>query len=344
MKYVELSEKVTLGKKRNIMHSHATGSIIVYMDDDDYYPPDRVEHAVDRLTSNKEALCAGGSEIYIYFKHIQKMYQCGPYGPNHATAGTFAFKRELLDQTKYDETAELAEEKAFLKNYTIPFVQLDPLKTILVFSHEHNTFDKRKLLENPHPQYCKESPKTVDMFIRQEKESAIKRFFLKDIDILLANYAPGFPSNKPGVLEQIKKIEKERNELNAKLAAQQGQGQGQGCTPGTIMMSRPDGTSVPLTQEDILNIIKQQQHQLQAQQNEIQNLNKRLEQQNKIIDALKTQVYGGGAATTVIGGAGSKTNKPVILGGVPLSGAGANSSLPVPGVSKLEPLMKVMSD
>jgi glycosyltransferase involved in cell wall biosynthesis len=48
-----------LGQKRNIMHSHARGDIIVYMDDDDYYPPERVEHAVDMLTKNPQALCAG---------------------------------------------------------------------------------------------------------------------------------------------------------------------------------------------------------------------------------------------------------------------------------------------
>ena len=43
------------------------------------------------------------------------MYQCGPYGPNHATAGTFAFKAQLLKETKYDDGAALAEEKSFLK-------------------------------------------------------------------------------------------------------------------------------------------------------------------------------------------------------------------------------------
>ena len=31
------------------MHSQARGEIIVYMDDDDFYPPDRVSHAVNRL-------------------------------------------------------------------------------------------------------------------------------------------------------------------------------------------------------------------------------------------------------------------------------------------------------
>ena len=34
----------------------------------------------------------------------------GPYGPNHSTAGTFAFKK-LLNITKYNEDACLAEKK-----------------------------------------------------------------------------------------------------------------------------------------------------------------------------------------------------------------------------------------
>ena len=96
VKYFKYDEKMSLGKKRNLMHEKSKGDIIVYMDDDDYYPPTRVSHAVQMLQENKKALCAGASEIYIWFKHIQKMYQFGPYGPNHATAGTFAFKNELL--------------------------------------------------------------------------------------------------------------------------------------------------------------------------------------------------------------------------------------------------------
>ena len=110
------------------------------------------------------------------------MYKFGPYGPQHATAGTFAFKRKLLSETSYSDDAALAEEKSFLKNYTIPFVQLDPMKAILVFSHEHNTFDKRKLLENPHPNFVKESPKTVDMFVEDED---MKDFYMNRIGGLL---------------------------------------------------------------------------------------------------------------------------------------------------------------
>jgi glycosyltransferase involved in cell wall biosynthesis len=196
IRYFREEKKMALGEKRNYMHSKAKGTIIVYMDDDDYYPPERVSHAVDTLTKNKDALCVGSSEIYVYFKHIHKMYQSGPYSPTHATAGTFAFRTELLKTNKYEDHAALAEEKHFLNNYTVPFAQLDPLKTILVFSHEHNTFDKRKLLDNQHPDFFRESNKTVSMFIRQEKEADIKKFFLKDIDDLLKVYEPGEPQNE----------------------------------------------------------------------------------------------------------------------------------------------------
>jgi glycosyltransferase involved in cell wall biosynthesis len=99
IRYFRIEKKLALGEKRNLMHSYCKGSIIVYMDDDDYYPPERVSHSVERLLSHPNALCAGASEIYIYFNNLKgegkgKMYQFGPYGPQHATAGTFAFRKE----------------------------------------------------------------------------------------------------------------------------------------------------------------------------------------------------------------------------------------------------------
>ena len=262
IKYFELPQKVSLGEKRNYMHSKATGSIIVYMDDDDYYPPERVSHAVDKLMDNREALCAGSSEIYIYFKHIKKMIQFGPYGPNHATAGTFAFRVELLKQTKYQDHAAVAEEREFLKGYTIPFVQLDPMKTILCFSHEQNTFDKRKLLNNPHPDYVKESPKKVTDFIRLEKEATIKKFFMEEIDPLLEKYEPGNPKMKPDVLKQIAQIEKDRDKMMQEEMAKSGQ----------IMMNQPGKPPVPMTMQQIAELLTKQGEQIQAYERRIAEL------------------------------------------------------------------------
>jgi glycosyltransferase involved in cell wall biosynthesis len=210
VKYFKYDTRMTLGKKRNLMHEKASGQYIIYMDDDDFYPPERVQHAVDTLKNNPSYLIAGSSEMYIYFKHVNKMYQFGPYGPNHSTAATFAFRRELLNQTSFQDNAALAEEKHFLKDYKIPMIQLDPLKTILVFSHIHNSFDKKELLNQPENQYMKVSNKTIDHFIQDQ---SIKDFFMKDIDNILSNYDFGKVENKPEVLNQIKEITEKKNQM-----------------------------------------------------------------------------------------------------------------------------------
>ena len=41
--------KLSIGAKRNRLHAAARGEILVCMDDDDYYPPERVNHAVMTL-------------------------------------------------------------------------------------------------------------------------------------------------------------------------------------------------------------------------------------------------------------------------------------------------------
>ena len=133
--------------------------------------------------------------------------QFGPYGPNHGTAATFAFKKEVLLVTSYDDTALLAEEKNFLKNYTLPFVQLDPLKTILVFSHKHNSLNKDKMLENREMTRAIPSKYVINDFM---KEPDLIQFYSNNVNELLEYYDPGNPKYKPLILEEIKKVEEKQ--------------------------------------------------------------------------------------------------------------------------------------
>lgn len=180
VRYYRYEEKLKLGKKRNLLHSLAKNDIIVYMDDDDYYPPERVSHAVFRMNARKVDL-AGSSKMFMYFTHIDKICSVGPYGPYHATAGTFAFRKKLLKECSYEDDAECSEEAYFLKRYTIPMVQLDPLKTILVISHEHNTFDKKKLIGNEAQYKMKMTNFTLKSFLKQAKDkknfNKLKKFY-----------------------------------------------------------------------------------------------------------------------------------------------------------------------
>jgi len=267
VKYFKYDTKMTLGKKRNIMHNKSCGDILVYMDDDDYYPKERVSHAVNMLLTHPNALCAGSSEIYIWFKHIQKMWQFGPYNANHATAGTFAFKRELLKNHSYEEHAALAEEKAFLKNYSVPFVQLEPKKTILVFSHIQNTFDKKTLLDNGQNQFQKECNRTVDEFV---KEPEMKEFYMDTIDKLLQNYEPGDPKNKPDVLKQIKEIEEERRKMALEHQKKQ-----QEIAQSKIILNQ-NGEHIELNNQQIVEIMQKQQQHLQEFSNIIQDKDRKI--------------------------------------------------------------------
>lgn len=146
IRYYHLKEKLELGKKRNYINSLVKGEYVVCFDDDDYYPPERVAHAITMLQSSKKQI-AGSTRISIYYTALDKVYEFGPYGPNHGTNGTFAYHRDYLKNHQYQDDAKMAEEKYFLKDYTEPLVQLDPYKTIICISHSSNTFDKHNVIK-----------------------------------------------------------------------------------------------------------------------------------------------------------------------------------------------------
>jgi len=167
--YLAEDEKMNIGMKRNKLNAAAKGDIIVCMDDDDYYSPERVEHVVKKLMSNPKYLICGSSQIFMYYTDIQKIYQFGPYAPNHATNGTFAYKRKFLENHTYDETVTHAEETSFVNKYTEPMLQLDPFKVMLVMAHSENTFDKKKMRETPNP-FVKLTNYKIKDFIKRQPE------------------------------------------------------------------------------------------------------------------------------------------------------------------------------
>jgi glycosyltransferase involved in cell wall biosynthesis len=143
IRYFKLGERKTLGFKRNFLAEQAKGQILINLDDDDYYPPNRISHAVEML-SKSEKLIAGASKVFIYNAFTNTVVSSGPFGPNHATAGTFAFKRDYLNKYSFDNEKKAQEEPGFTNGFTEPMVQLDPKSTILVMQHKFNTWDKSR--------------------------------------------------------------------------------------------------------------------------------------------------------------------------------------------------------
>jgi glycosyltransferase involved in cell wall biosynthesis len=173
VRYYSEDEKLNIGAKRNKLNIYATGEIVVCMDDDDYYPPERVSHVVAKLKTNPTIEICGSSEIYMFYSDNKQIYKIGPYTKFHATNGTFGYRKRYFNTHKYDETVTHAEETSFLNRYQEPMVQLDPFKVMLVMSHSENTFDKKKLREQNNPMF-KLTQMKLQNFI---KDKSIRDFF-----------------------------------------------------------------------------------------------------------------------------------------------------------------------
>ena len=140
--YVEKNKDTKLGGLRNIGNKICSGDITVCMDDDDYYPPDRVEHAVTKLTQSTCKI-AGCSGHLMYDYDFNMLVLMKVFGPSHSVNSCMAWKKEYLETNTHDPEKEFGEESSFTKNFTEPMVQLDPYSTVILSSHNFNTYSKK---------------------------------------------------------------------------------------------------------------------------------------------------------------------------------------------------------
>lgn len=155
-----------IGSLRNIGNRSCRGDIIVCMDDDDYYPKDRVSHCVERLVHSGLDI-AGCSNMYMYDYNYEKLYKFDKF-ENHSTNNCMAFKREYLKEHRHDIDLSYGEECSFTNNFTVKMAELDPKKCIIASSHMTNTFDKKKLIKkmnNDEIYNLFEIDKDIKMFI-----------------------------------------------------------------------------------------------------------------------------------------------------------------------------------
>ena len=144
IKYIGFEEGSKLSDLRNRGNDSCKGDIIVCMDDDDYYPPKRVETAVAKLTHSTKQI-AGCSYAYMYHYNLDKLYKFKSFGRNHSTNNCFAYKKEYLLTHRHEAGLDLGEEMSFTNGFTEPMIQLDSEDCIVISSHRSNTFDKTPL-------------------------------------------------------------------------------------------------------------------------------------------------------------------------------------------------------
>jgi glycosyltransferase involved in cell wall biosynthesis len=146
LKYVFSGEHIPLGRKRNLANSLTTGSVVFNFDDDNYAFSTRIKAALTFLDANPDCQIVGSSEMFVLDISIGKVYVSGPFAGNHATLGTWAFRRTVLDQTKFRDEDSSGEESGFTRGWKIPVAQLDKHHTSVCVDHGRNTVSKKHLL------------------------------------------------------------------------------------------------------------------------------------------------------------------------------------------------------
>ncbi|WNP33387.1 glycosyltransferase [Enterobacter kobei] len=150
IRYIHHPERLALGKKRNMLNELARGEYIVCMDDDDFYPADKLSYTVGMMQRHG-ALISGSDRIPIWYSHINRIFKTHAFGKQHILNGTFAYHRNYLKKHRYDDDCNLGEEQAFTDNFTVNPLQLPCERTILCISHSQNTFDKDFILGSSQP-------------------------------------------------------------------------------------------------------------------------------------------------------------------------------------------------
>lgn len=123
--------------------------IIVFWDDDDYYPPTRISSGIKALEENPDADIAGSSRMFVLLVRENVLMETGPFGSTHATAATWTLRRRYAETHRFLDTKVRGEELDFTNEWTADLVQVPPEETIVVLGHGRNTVDKSMLLTSP---------------------------------------------------------------------------------------------------------------------------------------------------------------------------------------------------
>lgn len=179
LRYLRREKKLRIGEKRNLLNDEAQGKIIIAMDDDDYYPPHKVQTVVDLFQKNPNVQLMGSSQMFLYYMKEKEIYSLGPYHKNHATNGTMAWRKSYSNLHRYDEYVTKGEESSFLEKYCHEMIQMNPHDAILVMCHGDNTVDKTTLKQehdnNPIHSKMKQTAYQLHDFV---KEPELYAFYL----------------------------------------------------------------------------------------------------------------------------------------------------------------------
>jgi hypothetical protein len=157
----------TIGSMRQLGNQECRGDIIVCIDDDDYYYPTRISHALKKLKKSKKELAACTS-TFLLDDDLGVIVRLRGMHDRHGVNSTMAYTRKYALTHTYDVTKTFAEESSFTKGFSEPMEQLDGEHVYMQISHFGNTFSKKKILllaMNGYEEVGRVTPESPESFL-----------------------------------------------------------------------------------------------------------------------------------------------------------------------------------
>ena len=139
-----------IGAMRNRLMAQASGEIWVWMDDDDYYFPDRVSHAVERLVEAPHRDVAATEDNIMFDPRLTVPFQFLSVTGQMFANNSMAMRGRMYTERgrRYCENVTHNEESSITAGFSEPVVRLEPRHTVFQITHGSNTVGKRSLYEN----------------------------------------------------------------------------------------------------------------------------------------------------------------------------------------------------
>jgi hypothetical protein len=148
IKHIKLEKRLSIGEKRNIAIKNSSGEFIMCMDDDDFYPPNVIEH---RLATLFNSHCSYSSSIACYNWITSNSFINSPNikDPPHkrVSEATLFFKRSFWMDRGFPTEPKLGEGEGFIEGRYHQCRELDWVGIIISLIHSDNVSHKTQPLQ-----------------------------------------------------------------------------------------------------------------------------------------------------------------------------------------------------
>ena len=178
IKYYYYNKTLNIGNKRNIGIEKSSHDYILFMDDDDYYPPESFSKRITSLIQHdKECVFCSSIGCFHINKYISIMNVPPHQLPFHerVSEATLCFKKKFWEEKKFLNDCKGAEGSFFLKDRYSQCLEIPPENIIVSLLHDNNTSHKELVINKPNGCHFNFSDKLFSFVTQLDKKKDINK-------------------------------------------------------------------------------------------------------------------------------------------------------------------------